>query len=91
MKAVEVLLWVCALIAVACPAFASPFATEVVSAAGSFVHSPYDDPEAALGEPTTWIKGSDVGGDNLAASIVAAFFFPAWQSTHRTEPLRRRR
>jgi hypothetical protein len=70
-------LWVVTvMIATACPAFASPFATEVVSATGPFGYSPYDDPQAALGKPTTWIKGSDVGGADMACSMA----YPAWNT-----------
>jgi hypothetical protein len=37
---------------------ASPFATEVVRAVGSFGPSPYHDPDSVLGAPTTWFRDS---------------------------------
>ncbi|WP_449245010.1 hypothetical protein [Desulfobacca acetoxidans] len=70
-------LFVLAGVMVAAPAWASPFATEVVSATGTFgPGSLYSDPSAALGKPTTWIKGSDVGGKNMACSMV----YPSWNT-----------
>ena len=36
---------------------ASDFASEVVDYNGPFGISPYDDPYAVLGKPTTWIYG----------------------------------
>jgi hypothetical protein len=69
MKSSKLFILILAGIVVAAPAFASPFATEVVSATGTFGSSPYDDPDAVLGKPTTWIKGSDVGGVDMAASM----------------------
>ncbi|WP_197910382.1 VPLPA-CTERM sorting domain-containing protein [Desulfosarcina ovata] len=60
----------------AVPALASPFATEVVSATVTTTSTLYDDPESVLGKPTTWIKGSDVGGVDMAASMA----YPAWNT-----------
>jgi hypothetical protein len=76
MKSLKFLIFILAGIVMAAPAFASPFATEVVSATGTFGGSPYDDPDAVLGKPTTWIKGSDVGGVDMAASMA----YPAWNT-----------
>ena len=57
--------------------WASPFATNVVSFNGPFGGSPYDDPNSVLGKPTTWIKGDDVGGYDMACSMV----YPAWNTS----------
>lgn len=76
MKQLTFLLYVLAGVMVAVPAFASPFATEVVSATGPFGPGLlYSDPNAVLGKPTTWIKASDVGG-TMACSMV----YPAWNT-----------
>lgn len=76
MKSLKLFIFILAGIVMAAPALASPFATEVVSATGSFGGSPYDDPDSVLGKPTTWIKGSDVGGFDMAASMA----YPAWNT-----------
>jgi hypothetical protein len=51
---------------------ANDFAAEVVSCSGALGPSPYNDPNAVLGKPTTWIK--DSGGKTFACSLV----FPAY-------------
>lgn len=56
---------------------ASVFATSVVEYSGPFGGSPYDDPGSVLGKPTTWIKGDDVGGYDMACSMV----YPAWNTS----------
>lgn len=77
MKLLKLLLCILTGVMLAAPAFASPFATEVVSATGTFgPGSLYSDPNAVLGKPTTWIKASDVGGVNMAASMV----YPSWNT-----------
>lgn len=75
MKYLKLFLCVLAVLVMAAPALASPFATEVVSATGTFGGSPYDDPDSALGKPTTWINGLDVGG-TMACSMV----YPSWNT-----------
>ncbi len=73
MKYLKLFLCILAGIVMASPAFSSPFATEVVSATGTFGSTPYDDPDSVLGKPTTWINGLDVGG-TMACSMV----YPSW-------------
>jgi len=58
----------------AVPADGSDFASELASFNGPFGASPYDDPEAALGKPTTLIKRTV--GEIFACSLV----YSAWQT-----------
>ena len=51
---------------------ANDFAANVISYSGGLGGPPYDDPNAVLGKPTTWIK--DDGGKTFACSLV----FPAY-------------
>lgn len=75
MKGLRPFLFVLAGLLMASPALASDFATEVVSATGSFGGSPYDDPASVLGKPTTWIDGLDVG-----ATMACSMVYPAWNT-----------
>lgn len=75
MKFLKRFLFILAGFAMVTPAFASPFATEVISSTVTSGSSLYDDPESALGKPTTWINGADVGG-TMACSMV----YPAWNT-----------
>ncbi len=57
------------------PADGSDFASEVISSSkGPFGASPYDDPEAVLGKPTTWIKKT--ADEIFACSLV----YSAWNT-----------
>jgi hypothetical protein len=53
---------------------ANDFAADVISYSGVLGVPPYDDPNAVLGKPTTWITGKDYGGLTFACSLV----FPAY-------------
>lgn len=75
MKYMKLFLFILAGVFMASSAFASPFATEVVSATGTFGGSPYDDPDSVLGKPTTWINGLDVG-----ATMACSMVYPAWNT-----------
>ncbi len=76
MKFVKLFTAILAGLVMAAPALASPYATEVVSATVTTSITLYDDPASALGKPTTWISGSDVGGVGMAASMA----YPAWNT-----------
>jgi hypothetical protein len=58
MKKSSILLLGLIFILVSGTAWASPYATEVVSYSGSFGYSPYDDPESVLGAPSTVFANS---------------------------------
>ncbi|MEA3255269.1 MAG: hypothetical protein U9Q22_05495 [Candidatus Altiarchaeota archaeon] len=61
----------------------SSFATEVVSSNGPFGSSPYDDPNAVLGKPTTKWKDSWTSPPDERAKLVEA----AWNVGLNDEPL----
>jgi hypothetical protein len=52
----------------------SDFASKIVSYRGPFGPSPYDDPNAVIDKPTTWIKQSAT--ETFACSLV----YPAWNT-----------
>ena len=52
---------------------ASPFATEMVRAAGPFGSMPYNDTNSVLGAPATWFRDS-FGGANHRAKLVESAF-----------------
>jgi hypothetical protein len=61
----------------------SPFATAVVSFSGPFGPSPYDDPNAVLGKPTTKLKDPYTSPPDERVKLVE----PAWNVGLSDEPL----
>lgn len=62
-------------------AVGSDFATVVVQSKGPFGAYPYDQPAAALGEPTSWIYDDDIYFASFACSLV----YGAWSTDPQNE------